>query len=128
MATWVWALLWSKAHETRGFVPEVAVRGAWVGRRQAVKDFAILVSVGLARATTDGWRLRRWQAGRPLVRGPLRAEVILRCGLVCGICGGPVPETDVQIDHVIPLARGGPHEAANLQVSHSLCNQRKGAR
>ena len=30
--------------------------------------------------------------------------------------------------HIIPLALGGTHEAANLQWAHLICNIRKGAR
>lgn len=32
------------------------------------------------------------------------------------------------IDHVVPIARGGAHELANLQLLAPICNLRKGAR
>lgn len=35
---------------------------------------------------------------------------------------------EVHIDHVVPWSRGGSSDMDNLQVSHSLCNMRKGAR
>jgi 5-methylcytosine-specific restriction endonuclease McrA len=31
-------------------------------------------------------------------------------------------------DHVIPLAKGGPHSMDNVKLSHFGCNSRKGAR
>lgn len=34
----------------------------------------------------------------------------------------------VILNHVFPVARGGGHDVGNLQVTHSLCNKRKGAR
>jgi len=46
---------------------------------------------------------------------------------VCGICKGPVSE-DYHIDHIVPLARGGEHSYANVQLAHPICNQRKGCR
>jgi 5-methylcytosine-specific restriction endonuclease McrA len=47
---------------------------------------------------------------------------------VCGICGAPSDPANWQLDHVVPLARGGEHSYANTQVSHPFCNQSKGAR
>jgi 5-methylcytosine-specific restriction endonuclease McrA len=31
----------------------------------------------------------------------------------------------MQLDHIVPLARGGTHEPRNVQVSHARCNNRK---
>lgn len=47
---------------------------------------------------------------------------------ICGICGRDVDPRHFDIDHVIPLARGGEHSYRNVQVAHRRCNQRKGAR
>lgn len=44
---------------------------------------------------------------------------------VCGICGGDVDPFDFQVDHVIPLSRGGEHSYANVQVAHESCNKAK---
>jgi 5-methylcytosine-specific restriction endonuclease McrA len=45
----------------------------------------------------------------------------------CGICGRFVAKASFHVDHVIPLARGGPHSYANVQVAHPTCNHRKRA-
>jgi 5-methylcytosine-specific restriction endonuclease McrA len=75
---------------------------------------------------------RRLAAGLPLGRAPLppylRAAVIARDGYVCQLCGGRVAPIDVHIDHIYPWSRGGPTVLSNLQVTHSRCNIRKGAR
>jgi 5-methylcytosine-specific restriction endonuclease McrA len=44
---------------------------------------------------------------------------------VCGICGHPVALTEFQVDHVVPLSRGGRHGYANVRVAHGLCNRVK---
>ena len=61
---------------------------------------------------------------------------------ICHICDKPIAETtetrhrwdgdeyewtawDVEVDHIEPLARGGPRVLANLAVAHRLCNQQK---
>ena len=67
-------------------------------------------------------------AKRPTVSPSLRAAVIARDGLVCQLCNGGVEPDDVHLDHIKPFSLGGPTTFANLQVAHSLCNIRKGAR
>lgn len=47
---------------------------------------------------------------------------------ICGICGDPVDLKLFEIDHVIPIARGGPHLYTNVQIAHPICNRRKGAK
>lgn len=79
------------------------------------------------------WHLRRGRdiLHRPLrenIPGALRAQVIARDGYVCGLCGGVVEPTDLHIDHRVPVSRGGPTVAGNLQVAHAACNTRKGNR
>lgn len=47
---------------------------------------------------------------------------------LCHICGMAVTVQDVHFDHVIPLSRGGLHQASNIKASHARCNMAKGAR
>lgn len=63
------------------------------------------------------------------------AEVYRRDGYVCQICREPLDMDAVfprplspSVDHVIPLARGGTHEYANVQAAQLRCNLRKGTR
>lgn len=46
----------------------------------------------------------------------------------CGVCKQPLQrDTDAyHIDHIVALASGGAHVTANLQVTHAVCNLRKG--
>lgn len=42
----------------------------------------------------------------------------------CGICSKPLNDV-YQIDHIIPLTRGGSHSQDNLQLAHPFCNNSK---
>lgn len=73
--------------------------------------------------------LRRHRGEQPRkVPAELRALIIQRDGLTCRICLLPVERDDVHVDHIVPAARGGSISPENLQVTHSLCNIRKGHR
>ena len=47
---------------------------------------------------------------------------------LCGICHEPIGTARTHFDHIVPLARGGPHAQTNLRLAHATCNIRKGAR
>ena len=53
--------------------------------------------------------------------------VLLRDLGVCGLCDKPVMGP-IDIDHILPLSRGGEHSYANTQLAHHSCNRSKGAR
>lgn len=56
-------------------------------------------------------------------------SILVEHGMICHICGGLIESrADLHFDHVIPLAKGGPHVAENIRPAHALCNMRKGAR
>jgi 5-methylcytosine-specific restriction endonuclease McrA len=47
----------------------------------------------------------------------------------CHICGKRFTKCDpATIDHIIPLARGGVHNASNIALAHRDCNSSKGAK
>jgi 5-methylcytosine-specific restriction endonuclease McrA len=49
-----------------------------------------------------------------------------RDGGICGICLKPCTRNQASRDHIVPLARGGLHEYANVRLSHKRCNNYKG--
>lgn len=70
---------------------------------------------------------RRARARATAVEPVDYAVVIERSAGICGICL-EVLAAPIEIDHIIPLARGGTHTYDNLQAAHATCNRRKSAR
>ncbi len=73
MSTWLWALLYAVEQETDGVVPEVALRLAWAGEKEARRHADLLVAVGLWEAHEDGWHICRFET-----KNATRAEVAQR--------------------------------------------------
>ena len=53
-------------------------------------------------------------------------SVVARDGIWCRYCGKRTNQYTRQIDHVIPVSRGGTNDLDNLAVSCRTCNYRKG--
>lgn len=73
----------------------------------------------------DPSRRLSWDRMKPSQKKRLRQQVLQRDGGQCQICGAT---TDLTIDHIVSLARGGSDEIDNLQTLCSPCNRRKGAK
>jgi HNH endonuclease/Helix-turn-helix len=57
----------------------------------------------------------------------IRAAVLERDGLHCAKCGKPrTNPLEFDVDHIIPLSRGGADTAENCQVLCVACHRRKG--
>lgn len=92
------------------------------------------LDLGLAQIPSRAWYEWHWQRGidpdgrRDAISPALRRSVIDRDGHICQLCGDDVEPGDIHLDHIKPWSKGGPTTLANLQVAHSLCNIKKGAR
>lgn len=68
----------------------------------------------------------RIDAERRKLTSSLREQVMRRDNYTCQICGKYMPDTvGLQIDHIIPVSKGGKTELDNLRCLCSLCNGRK---
>src|SRR4030043_480750 len=56
----------------------------------------------------------------------LRFEVFKRDGFTCQYCGRKTPEIILELEHVIPISKGGTDELDNLITSCFECNRGKG--
>ncbi len=70
-------------------------------------------------------RIRQYSNG--FVERIYRNVVWKRDGGICGICKLPVVGR-WELDHRIPIARGGSHTYKNVQVAHPGCNRQKGVK
>lgn len=87
----------------------------------------------LAAMESRAWLEWRWARGlginnRSKIPARIREAVLARDGLICQLCNEPVEPDDVHLDHIHPVSKGGQDTISNLQVTHSRCNIRKGAR
>lgn len=64
---------------------------------------------------------------RILIPSQVRKYVYERDNFQCQSCGKNISETTLNIDHIIPLAKGGSNDISNLQTLCSSCNQQKKA-
>lgn len=63
---------------------------------------------------------------RKLMTAQLREEITIRDNYTCQICGKYMPDgVGLQIDHIIPISKGGKSIPSNLQVLCSKCNGKK---
>lgn len=63
----------------------------------------------------------RDDARKPI--GPkLRFAILQRDGFRCRYCGTPAATAELQVDHVVPVAKGGTNDPANLVTACWLCN------
>lgn len=63
---------------------------------------------------------------RKLMTKALKEQIAVRDNYTCQICGKYMPDgVGLQIDHIIPIAKGGKSVPSNLQVLCSKCNGRK---
>lgn len=90
-----------------------------------------------AREHPEQWRLlqNKQDAKRRAIERNVFVETV-DSGVVferdkgmCGICLKPVDRNSKwHVDHIVPIAKGGLHSYANVQLAHGRCNISKGAK
>lgn len=67
-----------------------------------------------------------------MARSPIRPcdrfEILQRDCFMCRYCGAAPDESELQIDHIVPIAKGGTNSLLNLITACRLCNAGKGTR
>ena len=69
------------------------------------------------------WQHRRVSAG--YISGTLRYEVLKRARFRCELCGISADVRALEVDHIVPRARGGKDDPDNLQALSYSCNSMK---
>jgi hypothetical protein len=55
----------------------------------------------------------------------IRFEIFKRDGFICQYCGGSPPDKILEVDHIIPVSKGGTNDIMNLLTSCFDCNRGK---
>ena len=58
-------------------------------------------------------------------RSKRRMRILSRDSFVCNHCSQPFPESNLEVDHVIPLVQGGSDDDHNLQTLCKPCHLKK---
>jgi hypothetical protein len=64
-------------------------------------------------------------AKRTAVSKKTRFEVFKRDSFACQYCGQSAPEVILEVDHIIPVSKGGDNDVTNLITSCFACNRGK---
>jgi diadenosine tetraphosphate (Ap4A) HIT family hydrolase len=65
---------------------------------------------------------------REYVPGVSRFEVLKRAGGRCQLCGVSHTDRQIDVDHIVPVSKGGSNDFSNLQALCRKCNAQKGNR
>jgi 5-methylcytosine-specific restriction endonuclease McrA len=60
--------------------------------------------------------------------GLTKHRLFVRDRHVCAYCGGDFHESDLTVEHIVPVSRGGQHVWTNVVTACRSCNTRKGNR
>ena len=81
------------------------------------------------RGNVHGYRLASLQKGigkpRHYISSKKRKRIIIRDKNICQLCGEKFSDSELQIDHKIPLIKGGSKKDNNLQALCVDCNVKK---
>lgn len=47
-------------------------------------------------------------------------------GGMCGLCGMPLSVRGTDVDHIVPVSRGGKSSRLNLRLTCARCNRKRG--
>lgn len=134
---WWWALDFAEDGDLSKVAPEdIAEEAMWDG--DANQFMHVLQEAGFL---TKDMHIHDWNNGRhslPLrsavrrewerLRRLLSPDVFLTDGYQCVYCKSVgTPENPLEVDHIIPVARGGTNDPGNLQTLCRSCNRAKGA-
>ncbi len=84
----------------------------------------VLRRIGDARLVSSREETRT-KVRRTPIGGKLRVLIIERDGFKCRYCGKTARETKLEVDHIVPVAKGGKTRLDNLQTLCIDCNRGK---
>lgn len=96
---------------------------------------AIILSIivfGAVAAQVGVWGRKKWKRRNKPTRRPVSSTVKTalyeRQRGICNGCGEEFAKRNLEVDHILPLSKGGQTELVNLQLLCGHCNRVKGDR
>lgn len=100
-------------------------------RAENAEAYREYMKLRMRKLTPEQRKQKRWAYKAKLKNAPQGFVSIKKLkeewDNICGICKKLV-DGPYDIDHIVPLSRGGAHTQANLQLTHPFCNRSKGNR
>ena len=129
--TYCTGLCWDRAKRRKAAHPCIKCgKGSLLGARTLCDNCR--QQIRAERRYKDKKRRRALIKGATEVERISLSEIAVRDRGVCGLCGKRVAMTKSaphpkapSLDHIVPLAEGGQHVKANVQLAHLGCNVRK---
>ncbi len=69
---------------------------------------------------------KKIKKNKSTISSKLRFDVFRRDKFVCQYCGACGPDVELEIDHIVPVSRGGTDDIKNLKTACFDCNRGKG--
>lgn len=101
-------------------------RGARPSKRSAVRARGLRVTKGSKRLESNARRHSANAMAHAAMKRAMRNVALRDCGQRCVYCATHLDQRTATLDHVVPLARGGAHDAGNLVAACAPCNRLKG--
>jgi 5-methylcytosine-specific restriction endonuclease McrA len=78
------------------------------------------------RRARDEKRAQAGEGSRVAFDDAVKRELFRKQNGLCPCCGKSIRSATLgEVDHMIPLARGGKHDARNFMLTHRQCNKEK---
>ena len=71
---------------------------------------------------------KKRKAPRTILSKDKRIDIYNKSNHFCSLCGRPLDYSEMTVDHIIPISRGGKNEENNLRCVCEECNKLKGSR
>jgi len=85
----------------------------------------VISNLEVRQVTRAPKRTNRKPPIRKSISASLRFKVFQRCDFKCVYCGKAPPQSELQIDHIVPVSRGGTNAVENLVAACAECNHGK---
>ena len=72
-----------------------------------------------------GYEKKENKSKRPSLPRTLRYKILKRDRHTCKSCGARAPEVEVEVDHKVPISKGGTDDESNLVTLCKECNRGK---